>query len=123
MEKFEDWCGKPEIISTGNGWRVRINGCDVFDRINEFGCKQHRSFDIAQKLGSREEAISVLRLWLLESLCTIGAPNEFEEQAAFLAWANKEYDVGEGYELNETNYDVMENRKGWMARAGMEPPK
>lgn len=42
------------------------------------------------------------------------------EDKAFLTWANREYDVGEGYELNESNYDVVENRKGWMARAALE---
>lgn len=43
-----------------------------------------------------------------------------DEQKAFIAWANKEYDVGEGYELNESNREVVENRKGWMARAALE---
>ncbi|CEF89504.1 hypothetical protein [Pseudomonas phage vB_PaeM_PAO1_Ab17] len=41
------------------------------------------------------------------------------EQEEFLAWANEEYEVEEGYELNESNPAVMENKKGWMARAAL----
>ncbi|QIQ65600.1 hypothetical protein 26_00001 [Pseudomonas phage Epa26] len=41
------------------------------------------------------------------------------EQEDFLAWANEEYEVEEGYELNESNPAVMENKKGWMARAAL----
>ncbi|WKW89004.1 hypothetical protein LSL4_gp153 [Pseudomonas phage LSL4] len=41
------------------------------------------------------------------------------EQEEFLAWASEEYEVEEGYELNESNPAVMENKKGWMARAAL----
>ncbi|UKM53847.1 hypothetical protein VL2_gp034 [Pseudomonas phage vB_PaeM_VL12] len=41
------------------------------------------------------------------------------EQEEFLAWANEEYEVEEVYELNESNPAVMENKKGWMARAAL----
>lgn len=75
VSEFKDWCGKAEIIRTGDGsWRVRINGCDVFDWINEFGCKQHRSFDIAQKLATREEAVEILRDWLQSQLDKLPPP-------------------------------------------------
>lgn len=42
-----------------------------------------------------------------------------DERAKFLAWANKEYGITEGYELNESQRDVLENQKGWMARAAL----
>ncbi|MCO1667837.1 hypothetical protein FA460_34380, partial [Pseudomonas aeruginosa] len=45
-----------------------------------------------------------------------------DELEKFLAWANKEYEVEEGYELNESNTSVLENKKGWMARAALAQP-
>ena len=42
-----------------------------------------------------------------------------DEGEAFLTWANKEYGIAEGYELNESQRDVLENKKGWMARAAL----
>lgn len=48
------------------------------------------------------------------------APVERDERAEFLAWANDEYEVGEGYELNESNFDIVQNWKGWQARAALE---
>lgn len=69
--KFQDWCEKPEIIKNGFGWAVRISGCDVFDSINEFGCKQYRAFDVARGLASKEEAKDRLRDWLKDSLAAL----------------------------------------------------
>ncbi|SOV30228.1 hypothetical protein RW109_RW109_04345 [Pseudomonas aeruginosa] len=45
-----------------------------------------------------------------------------DELEKFLAWANNEYEVEEGYELNESNTSVRENKKGWMARAALAQP-
>lgn len=59
-----NYADPPEIISTGDGWRVRISGCDTFDQVNEMGCKQYRAFDVAQGLATREEAEAVLRQYL-----------------------------------------------------------
>ncbi|MDD2114224.1 hypothetical protein NP554_20805 [Pseudomonas asiatica] len=45
---------------------------------------------------------------------------ERDERAEFLAWANEKYEVVEGYELNESQRDVVENWEGWQARAALE---
>ena len=64
--------------------------------------------------------------WLVKKIEDIGpipersAPVEIDERAEFLAWANKKYEVGEGYELNESQRDVVENWEGWQARAALE---
>lgn len=77
VSEFKDWCGPAEIIRTVDAlWRIRINGCDVFDSINEFGCKPHRSFDIAQKLATRDEAVAILREWLQSQLDQIDGEKE-----------------------------------------------
>lgn len=59
-----NYADPPEVISTGDGWRVRISGCDTFDQVNELGCKQYRAFDVAQGLATREEAEQILRQYL-----------------------------------------------------------
>jgi len=45
---------------------------------------------------------------------------EDQEQASFVEWANSEYGITDGYELNLKNVDLVQNRKGWMARANLE---
>lgn len=42
-----------------------------------------------------------------------------DEDAQFVKWANVEYRVESGEELNLTHRHVIENRKGWMARAAL----
>lgn len=46
-----------------------------------------------------------------------GEPIEIDEQAAFMAWANEEYEVGADEELNLKNPSVRDNKIGWLARA------
>lgn len=48
------------------------------------------------------------------------APVEIDEQAEFMAWANKEYEVGADEELNLKNPSVRDNKIGWLARAALE---
>lgn len=65
----KDWCEKPRVTGTmGNGWCVRIDGTDVFDSINQYGCKTRRSLDIVKGLGSKEEADAYLAQWLRDQL-------------------------------------------------------
>jgi len=68
MSEFQDWCNKPEVVLTGNGWGVRISGCDVFDPINQRGVKSFRAFDVVKGLPTKEEASSFLANWLKEQL-------------------------------------------------------
>lgn len=68
MSEFQDWCNKPEVVLTGNGWGVRISGCDVFDPINQHGVKSFRAFDVVKGLATKEEAESFLANWLKEQL-------------------------------------------------------
>ncbi len=68
MSEFEDWCQKPEVVMTGRGWGIRINGCDVFDPINQHGCKGLRSFDVVKGLTSKEEAEAFRVDWLIQQL-------------------------------------------------------
>jgi len=68
MSEFQDWCNKPEVVLTGNGWGVRISGCDVFDPINQHGVKSFRAFDVVKGLATKEEAESFLAKWLKEQL-------------------------------------------------------
>lgn len=42
-----------------------------------------------------------------------------DEDAAFMAWAEREYQTGPDEELNLKHLDVIQNRKGWMARAAL----
>ena len=70
----KDWCEKPRVAGTlGNGWCVRIDGTDVFDSVNQYGCKTRRSFDIVKGLGSKEEADAYLAQWLKDQLPDFGA--------------------------------------------------
>ncbi|WEA18670.1 hypothetical protein [Pseudomonas juntendi] len=48
------------------------------------------------------------------------APVEIDEQAQFMAWANKEYEVAPDEELNLKNPSVRDNKIGWLARAALE---
>jgi len=87
MNEHKDWCGVPEVVMTGNGWCVRINGCDVFDPINQHGCKGLRSFDIVKGLDSKEAAEAFRIQWLREQLPEADAQSELaalrEELAAY----------------------------------------
>jgi len=65
---FKNWCNKPEVVCTGEGWGVRINGCDVFDSLNEHGVKTLRSFDIASGLETKDQAEASLKEWLTSQL-------------------------------------------------------
>ena len=42
-----------------------------------------------------------------------------DEQSAFLSWAEREYQTGPDEDLNLKHVDVIQNRKGWMARAAL----
>lgn len=78
MSDYEDWCEVPKVVMTGNGWCVRINGCDVFDPINQHGCKGLRSFDIVKGLDSKEEAEAFRIQWLREQLPEIDDQSELD---------------------------------------------
>lgn len=41
------------------------------------------------------------------------------EDAAFMVWAEREYQTAPDEELNLKHVDVIQNRKGWMARAAL----
>lgn len=53
------------------------------------------------------------------SLPAAGSAVEEVEQARFIEWATREYQVEPDEDLNLKHNDVIENRKGWMARAAL----
>ncbi len=73
MEEFKNWIEDVSVGMCGNGYFVRIDGCDIFDSINQYGCKGRRSLSIAERLGSKEEAKAVAIQWLEKQLANVKA--------------------------------------------------
>lgn len=62
---FKDWISNVHVTNTlGRGWCVRIDGCNVFDEINQYGVKPRITFAIASDLESQEEAKQFAINWL-----------------------------------------------------------
>lgn len=62
---FKDWVSNVHVTNTlGRGWCVRIDGCNVFDEINQYGVKPRITFAIASDLKSQEEAKQFAINWL-----------------------------------------------------------
>ncbi|WP_125117734.1 hypothetical protein [Bordetella trematum] len=60
-----DWIEDVRVTDTvGRGWCARIDGTDIFDDVNRYGCKGSRSFQIASALPSKQEAERVAAEWL-----------------------------------------------------------
>lgn len=55
----------------GIGYCVRIHGNDMHDEINQYGCKQLRTFQIASHLESQEEAEQVAEEWLKKQISNL----------------------------------------------------
>lgn len=72
MAEFKDWIGDVDIGMRGNGWFVRINGCNVFDTVNEYGCKGLKTFSIAERLASKEQAEQAALAWISKQSCKRG---------------------------------------------------
>lgn len=56
----------------------------------------------------------------IDTLRQILANEHVDEEARFLAWANKEYNVGPDEELNLSFTGLVRQKEGWMARAALE---
>ena len=62
---FKDWISNVHVTNTlGRGWCVRIDGCNVFGEINQYGVKPRITFAIASDLKSQEEAKQFAINWL-----------------------------------------------------------
>lgn len=60
-----DWIEGVQVTDTvGRGWCVRIDGTDIFEDVNRYGCKGRRSFQIAAGLPSKQEAERAAVEWL-----------------------------------------------------------
>ncbi len=60
-----DWIEGVCVTDTvGRGWCVRIDGTDIFEDVNRYGCKGRRSFQIAADLPSKQEAERAAVEWL-----------------------------------------------------------
>ncbi|MBG6882046.1 hypothetical protein I5J06_00470 [Pseudomonas aeruginosa] len=73
MSDFKNWIEDVDIGKCGNGYFVRIDGCDIFESINQYGCKARRSLSIAERLGSKEEAKASAIEWLEKQLAKVKA--------------------------------------------------
>lgn len=65
---FKNWVDKPRIVQTSSGWSVRIEGCDVFDVVNQYGVKPRRAFDVVSGLKTEQDAKDFLMGWLRDQL-------------------------------------------------------
>lgn len=79
-----------------------------------------------RNLNARAALIAAVRNSTLDEVARLNAApiaqteQAKDEDAAFLEWANRAYGVdGNSEELNHKHRDVIENRKGWMARAAL----
>ncbi|EFF76118.1 hypothetical protein [Achromobacter piechaudii] len=60
-----DWIEGVRVTDTvGRGWCVRIDGTDIFEDVNRYGCKGRRSFQIASGLPNKQDAERVAAEWL-----------------------------------------------------------
>lgn len=70
-----DWIEGVRVTDTvGRGWCVRIDGTDIFEDVNRYGCKGRRSFQIAAGLTSKQEAERAAEEWLTSQLVGLVAP-------------------------------------------------
>ncbi|AJD82957.1 hypothetical protein PJWF_00063 [Achromobacter phage JWF] len=70
-----DWVEGVYVCDTiGSGWCVRIDGTDVFEDVNRWGCKGRRVFQIARGLASKEEAEKVAAQWLANQRIPMATP-------------------------------------------------
>ncbi len=70
-----DWIEGVRVTDTvGRGWCVRIDGTDIFEDVNRYGCKGRRSFQIAAGLTSKQEAERAAEEWLTSQLVGLAAP-------------------------------------------------
>jgi hypothetical protein len=73
MSNFKNWISDLNIGKCGNGWFVRIDGCDVFEDIQRGGnppaeWKGRKTFSITEKLDNKEEATQAAKEWLINQL-------------------------------------------------------
>lgn len=60
-----DWIEGVRVTDTlGRGWCVRIDGTDIFEDVNRYGCKGRKSFQIASGLASKQEAERAALEWI-----------------------------------------------------------
>jgi hypothetical protein len=55
---------------------VRIDGCDIFDDINDYGVKPRRSFSITSDLESKQDAESAAFYWISSQLLRFESKQE-----------------------------------------------
>lgn len=70
-----DWLSGVNITDTvGSGWCARIDGTDIFDDVNRYGCKGRRSFQIAKGKASKQEATQSALEWLDRQRAALSKP-------------------------------------------------
>jgi len=69
MTKFKDWVENVSLSQTVSGdWQVRLDGCNVFDDLNQYGVKPRVTFAIKKGFDSKEEARLAAIKWLSDQI-------------------------------------------------------
>lgn len=72
-----DWIEGVRVTDTvGRGWCVRIDGTDIFEDANRYGCKGRKSFQIASGLSNKQEAERAALEWLDRQRAALAAQKE-----------------------------------------------
>ena len=116
MSKFTDWIGDVEVADTiGNGWCVRIDGCDVFDVVNNHGVKARRTFSIESNIKSEKLAQQHRISWLKDQLKKAekeaGKMSSFpQHEANMIELENLGLNISDYHrEDNDGNFDFYES--------------
>jgi len=81
-----DWIEGVQVTDTvGRGWCVRIDGTDIYDDVNRYGCKGRRSFQIAAGLPSKQEAERAAVEWLDHQRAALASAPAVDEWALAVA--------------------------------------
>lgn len=78
-----DWIEGVRVTDTvGRGWCVRIDGTDIYEDANRYGCKGRKSFQIASGLSNKQEAEHVALEWLDRQRAALASAPVADERAA-----------------------------------------
>ncbi|QEA10861.1 transcriptional regulator [Bordetella phage vB_BbrS_PHB09] len=78
-----DWIEGVRVTDTvGRGWCVRIDGTDIFEDANRYGCKGRKSFQIASGLSNKQEAERAALEWLDRQRAALASAPVADERAA-----------------------------------------
>ncbi|CAE32685.1 hypothetical protein [Bordetella bronchiseptica] len=77
-----DWIEGVRVTDTvGRGWCVRIDGTDIYEDANRYGCKGRKSFQIASGLSNKQEAERAALEWLDRQRAALASAPVADERA------------------------------------------